>query len=371
VTKQPLAARARSTEPIVTIGERATGMDAPRYAFAETVLGGEQPFVEQLTIPAAVEPPDLVPPEFVVTAVVRGSGSELLARRDGATLHIHRFLGTTGVRVSADSLECLDSVVTQVRETVKSLVGEVRDEELDVSIWSYGSGGSRSISRRLIAPSWSEIACNYPSAVRHRLERLVKSEAPAGTARLVLWHGPPGTGKTTAVLALLEAWREWCSGHVIADPERMFLEANYLHDVLTATPSSFIEPRLREQDHWNLVIAEDADDYLRSDARARSGPALGRLLNVSDGIIGRGNRTIILLTTNDELGRLHPAVVRPGRCLAIVEFARFERKEAQDWLGDAGTAPAHGATLAELFQLRDGDTELGVQAECPAPGAYL
>jgi len=29
---------------------------------------------------------------------------------------------------------------------------------------------------------------------------------------------------------------------------------------------------------------------------------------------------IVLVTTNDDLRQLHPAVSRPGRCLAKVEF---------------------------------------------------
>jgi hypothetical protein len=51
-------------------------------------------------------------------------------------------------------------------------------------------------------------------------------------------------------------------------------------------------------------------------------------------------------------------VVRPGRRLAQVEVGPLLRAEAVAWLGDAarqvGRVGPHGATLAELFALRDG-----------------
>lgn len=71
-----------------------------------------------------------------------------------------------------------------------------------------------------------------------------------------------------------------------------------------------------ESAKWQLLVAEDSDEFLRVSARRESGAALGRLLNLSDGILGQGSNTLILLTTNERLDRLHPALIRPGRCLA-------------------------------------------------------
>ena len=56
------------------------------------------------------------------------------------------------------------------------------------------------------------------------------------------------------------------------------------------------------------------------------------------------------LTTNEDVRRLHPAVTRPGRCLATIAVGRFAEAEAAKWLGRP--APAEGATLAELFVFR-------------------
>ena len=83
---------------------------------------------------------------------------------------------------------------------------------------------------------------------------------------------------------------------------------------------------------WRIVVIEDAEEFIRRDARSASGQALGRLLNLTDGMLGQGLQTLFLLTSNQELRDLHPALVRPGRCLATVEFGPL--------------SPAHSALLS-------------------------
>jgi hypothetical protein len=82
---------------------------------------------------------------------------------------------------------------------------------------------------------------------------------------------------------------------------------------------------------------------------------------------------LILLTTNSELETLHPALVRPGRCLAVTDFHRFNVAEANDWLAGGGATPTGGETLAELYALRGDLERLGTLPEkAPSPhGQYL
>jgi len=47
---------------------------------------------------------------------------------------------------------------------------------------------------------------------------LASMDEPGGGS-LILWHGPPGTGKSHALRALGREWRGWCSLHYVTDPE--------------------------------------------------------------------------------------------------------------------------------------------------------
>lgn len=220
-------------------------------------------------------------------------------------------------------------------------------------------------SHHIAAHPWADVERNYPACVAPALGKLMAMREPTGQGKLILWHGAPGTGKTTAIRSLAKSWADWCGMEYIIDPERLFADANYLTSVITDDD--------REQEGWRLLVAEDSDEFLRASARKEAGAALGRLLNLSDGILGQGTRTLILLTTNEQLDRLHPALIRPGRCLAQIEFRRFSVEEADSWLNDASTRrPTEPTTLAELIELQGGTPRITTDSHDEGSGGiYL
>ena len=204
-------------------------------------------------------------------------------------------------------------------------------------------------------PAWDEIESNYAARTRDQLAALMRDFEPARGGQLVLWHGDAGTGKTFALRALAWEWREWCQFHYIVDPDSFFGQhADYLISVLLqpAVPMmigqgglgvsqamiafSGIEEIDEEEDGdekpWRLLVLEDTGELLSADARERAGQGLSRFLNVVDGLIGQGLRVLVLVTTNEEIRQLHPAVARPGRCAANVEFGPLSASEASAWL---------------------------------------
>ena len=120
---------------------------------------------------------------------------------------------------------------------------------------------------------------------------------------------------------------------------------------------------------WRLVVVEDAEELLRRDARAHVGSALGRLLNTADGLLGQGTNAFILLTTNEAIDEMHPALLRPGRCLARMEFPPLSPVEAGALLGAENvTAPL---TLAELMERRGALSRIQAVADPQRQGLYL
>ena len=94
---------------------------------------------------------------------------------------------------------------------------------------------------------------------------------------------------------------------------------------------------------------------MAASARAEIGQGLSRLLNMTDGLLGQDVKTLLLVTTNEPIGRMHPAVRRPGRCWAAVEFTGFDPDEGAAWLAlrDVHREPGRSATLAELYAIAE------------------
>jgi ATP-dependent 26S proteasome regulatory subunit len=111
-----------------------------------------------------------------------------------------------------------------------------------------------------------------------------------------------------------------------------------------------------EDKAWRVLVLEDTGELLSADARASMGQGLSRFLNLVDGLIGQGLRVLVLVTTNEEVRRLHPAVARPGRCAANIQFEPLTAEEASRWLEQHGRPAGAGGrrTLASLYAELEG-----------------
>jgi uncharacterized protein DUF5925 len=297
----------------------------------------------------------------------------------GAVVDVRIMAGQAAVAVAADSAETARALLERLRELLPT-PDPSGAQEVTVTFWTYGPHGPQPAWRTISVPAWSDIESNYAAATHARLGRLMSGFRPAHGGQLVLWHGVVGTGKTFALRALAWEWRDWCDIHYIVDPDSFFGQhADYLMHVLLQSEweghvqgwssiggvdsashqviDSVIEGDGQEateaqtQKGWRLLVLEDTGELLQPDAKAVIGQGLSRFLNVADGLIGQGLRVLVLVTTNEEIRRLHPAVARPGRSAANVRFDPLSPSEASAWLvrhGD-GSDPAGPVTIAELF----------------------
>lgn len=255
------------------------------------------------------------------------------------------------IHFRAGSNDC--AAVRAVEKTLRAALPRQADLEeekqrVPVAFWTADPRRGRA-TREMEVPRWAEIEHNYPEAVQAGLSDLMAADAGIARAgQLILWHGEPGMGKTTALRALAWEWRSWCRVEYITDPDVLFGGSTaYLMDLLLHDDDDTDD----DGPPWRLLVLEDTGELLSRDAKARSGQGLSRMLNLVDGMIGQGLRVLVLATANEPLGRLHPAVARSGRSAATIEFGRFTADEAAAWLVSRGASAAAPVptTLATLY----------------------
>jgi hypothetical protein len=328
---------------------------------------------------------------------IGGPGREqILVEREGLLLHIGLYSGHAYASIAGNDDAKVAEAVSWLRELMPT-PDPSSAHEVMVTFWTYGPHGAQPTWRSIAVPAWDEIGDNYPAGTRAHLEKIMRDFTPARGGQLVLWHGLAGTGKTFALRALAWEWRNWCEFHYIVDPEAFFGQhADYMMGVLmqpghaqigvlhqraivrmmaAGSGDVFWQDSISDEDDeaaekpWRLLMLEDTGELLQADARAVMGQALSRFLNVVDGLIGQGLRVLVLVTTNEEIRKLHPAVARPGRSAANIEFTALGRDEAGAWLERHGVPERvdSASTLASLYALKEGLDPREVQPAGFAP----
>lgn len=305
---------------------------------------------------------------------------EYLFETEGALIWTSVYATQLNMQITSNSVELSNSIFAKVSALAPS--GIQTDNRVSVNIWFNSPRGYNNFARMLDVPSWSEIADNYPVLTRGKLLGLVNNFSSA-SGKLVLLHGEPGVGKTYLIRALMSKWRNNCSFNYITDPEVLFNNPGTLLNIISeqlqtrsiahaiatedlgCDSEAFWDPDAptpqQVDQKMSVLILEDTGEIIASDAKEKSGQAMSRLLNLADGIIGQGLNLRIIITTNEDIGKIHPAIVRPGRCLASINFDKFTSTEAKQWLHDrnvtSGIIRGEGMVLADLYAMLDGNNQ--------------
>lgn len=256
------------------------------------------------------------------------------------------------VSVIAETADAAKATLTAFAALLPPLVNDDANT-VDLSFWSFNpmQGGVR-FTRALERRPWTNVERNYSTGLRPQLEAMCGMKTQPRGGRMMVFHGPPGTGKSSFLQTLATEWATWCDCHYVVDPDMMFQEANYLTRVM-------LDEAYSDREKWRLVIIEDGDEFISKQAKTRTGHSISRLLNVADGLVGQGLKVMVLVSTNVRNAQFNQAIIRPGRCGANIEFPAFTPEEATEWCAANGVADvpafAEPVTLARLYGLIGAD----------------
>lgn len=139
---------------------------------------------------------------------------------------------------------------------------------------------------------------------------------------IVLFHGDPGTGKTSYIKYLT---------HLITNKEILFIPPSMAETL--SEPS--IIPFLMEHKN-SILIVEDAERVISDRELNGSSMGVSNILNLTDGILGDCLNIQIIATFNMKREKIDPALLRKGRLIAEHKFKNLSIEESNILLKHLG-----------------------------------
>ncbi|OFX17648.1 MAG: hypothetical protein A2033_09185 [Bacteroidetes bacterium GWA2_31_9] len=154
---------------------------------------------------------------------------------------------------------------------------------------------------------------------------------------LLLFHGVPGTGKTTFIRYLISKY----------NTRFLYLPLNMVSNF---TGPQFLPFISRYQ--GSVIVIEDCEDLLKSrEANQVTITALADILNLADGILGDALSLKIICTFNANVKDIDKALLRKGRLILKYEFKELEAEKATELSHNLGYNVKYSkpVTLAEIY----------------------
>lgn len=182
---------------------------------------------------------------------------------------------------------------------------------------------------------------NYGSEFLKVHETILKRLNKPDDTGIILFHGDPGTGKTSYIRYLT---------HVIMEKEILFIPPSMAESI--SDPS--IIPFLMEHKNSVLVI-EDAERIIADREFNGSSAGVSNILNLTDGILGDCLGIQVVATFNMKREKIDQALLRKGRLIAEHKFSSLSVDETNKLLEHLNKTQRvdKGMVLSDIYNIDD------------------
>lgn len=238
-------------------------------------------------------------------------------------------------------------VSTQADALIQKLQKFIRRKKpvREFSLITSGERGLEANSLRYPKPKL-QLEYNYNEDMLESHQRILTLMKKNEQSGLYIFHGEPGTGKSTYIRYLLHS----ISKRVCFMPPGLAenLESPALAKFLLNYRNS-------------IFIIEDAENLIAS-RNLNKGTAISMMLNLTDGILGDSLGIQVIATCNTSISNIDQAFLRKGRLLQLLEFKALTTEKTNtllEKLGHTGVVVNRPMTLAEIYHY----SEQGYQRE--------
>lgn len=184
-----------------------------------------------------------------------------------------------------------------------------------------------------------DLELNYGKEFLKVFETVEKRLNEQNGKGIILFHGDPGTGKTSLIKYLTS---------VVKEKEILFIPPSMAEMLSEPTIIPFL------MDHKNsILIIEDAERVI-SDRENNGSPAgVSNILNLTDGILGDCLSIQIVATFNMKREKIDQALLRKGRLIAEHKFEKLSVDETNNLLKylNKDHVVDEGMVLADIYNI--------------------
>jgi hypothetical protein len=183
---------------------------------------------------------------------------------------------------------------------------------------------------------------NYNDDLMLMHQKTVKSLREKNKSGLILFHGAPGTGKSTYIRYLVHHLKK----KVIFMPPRI--------------AASMDSPEFTDflMDNANTVFVIEEAEHLITSRENGYNSGISMLLNLTDGLLGESLGIQIIATFNTNIANIDKALLRKGRLIGIYEFKPLCIEKSKILLVENGMLDPEikqPMTLADIYNIKEND----------------